>query len=434
VTVSKGRLVGRTVTLAVTGSIAAYKAVLVARLLLKEGARLRVILSRGATEFVGGSTFSGLTGEPAWTEIFDPTTGGERHVALAAESDLVAVVPATADVLARFAAGRADDLVAATVLCAACPVLVAPAMHPSMWHHPATARNVKTLRDDGRVEFVGPVDGEVASGDRGLGRLAEPDVIVERIVMRLTAKDLGGRRVVVTAGPTVEDVDAVRFVSNRSSGKMGFAIAERAAARGATVTLVAGPVTLATPTGVTRVDVRNAVELRAAVHAVLGPGLTHADVLVMAAAVGDFRAKTVTTGKLKRGKASDFTLELVQNPDILAEIGQERRAGTPLLVGFAVETGTDGDVIAFARGKLASKRVDMVVANHAAESMGREDNRVHLVGKTTATTLDVMPKRDVADRILDDVLTRLAGERAVTTPERAPAPKKSAPRRTKAKR
>jgi phosphopantothenoylcysteine decarboxylase/phosphopantothenate--cysteine ligase len=213
----KGRLAGRTVLLGVMGSIAAYKAVLVARLLLKEGARVRVILTAGGARFVGASTFSGLTGEPVLSEMFVPEEGGERHVALAAEADLVAIVPATADALARFAGGRADDLLAATVLCARGPVLIAPAMHPSMWHHPATARNVATLANDGRIELVGPVEGEVASGDTGLGRLMEPADIVERIVRRLAPKDLAARRIVVTAGPTVEDIDAVRFVSNRSS-------------------------------------------------------------------------------------------------------------------------------------------------------------------------------------------------------------------------
>lgn len=407
---SKGRLAGRTVLLGVMGSIAAYKAVLVARLLLKEGARVRVILTTSGARFVGASTFSGLTGEPVLSEMFVPEEGGERHVALAAEADLVAVVPATADALARFASGRADDLLAATVLCARGPVLVAPAMHPSMWHHPATTRNVATLASDGRIELMGPVEGEVASGDTGLGRLMEPADIVEHIVRRLATKDLATRRIVVTAGPTVEDVDAVRFVSNRSSGKMGFAVAERAAARGATVTLIAGPVSLPTPAFVTRVDVRSALELQATLKETLGPRLSRADALVMSAAVGDFRAKRTAPGKLKRGKTNDFKLELVQNPDILAGVGAARAGRLPLLVGFAVETGTDEEVIAFARGKLASKRVDLIVANHAAESMGREDNRVHLVDGQHVATMGVLSKRDVADHILDYVAGRLAGK------------------------
>ena len=421
---ARGRLAGRTVLLGVMGSIAAYKAVLVARLLLKEGARVRVILTASGARFVGPSTFSGLTGEPVLSEMFAPEEGGERHVALAAESDLIAIVPATADALARFAAGRADDLLTATVLCAGGPVLVAPAMHPSMWHHPATARNVATLSTDGRIELVGPVEGEVASGDSGLGRLMEPADIVERIVQRLCVKDLAARRIVVTAGPTVEDVDAVRFVSNRSSGKMGFAVAERAAARGAAVTLIAGPVPLPTPAGVTRVDVRSAIDLQAALERALGPRLSGADVLVMSAAVGDFRAKKPAPGKLKRGKAKDFTLELVQNPDIIAGIGAARVGRLPLLVGFAVETGTDEEVIAFARNKLASKRVDVVVANHASESMGRDDNRVHLVDTQHSATLGVMSKREVADQILDYVAVRL--ERvAASEGERSQPPRKS---------
>jgi phosphopantothenoylcysteine decarboxylase/phosphopantothenate--cysteine ligase len=355
--------------------------------------------------------------------MFVPDEGGERHVALAAESDLVLVVPATADALARFASGRADDLLAATVLCARCPVLVAPAMHPSMWEHPATARNVDTLTKDGRVEFLGPVAGEVASGDQGMGRLMEPPEIVEQVVLRLTQHDLDGVRVLVTAGPTVEDIDAVRFVSNRSSGKMGFAVAERAAARGAQVTLIAGPVTLPTPHGVQRVDVRSALDMQMAVHGVLGPALDGADVLVMSAAVGDFRSKKTTSEKLKREGKTELTLELVQNPDILAEVGAARRGPRPLLVGFAVETGTDKQVLGYARGKLKKKKVDLVVANHAGESMGREDNRVHLVYGGGDKSLDVLPKRDVADRLLGEIAA-LLGTKA----------SKGAARRSKAKR
>lgn len=397
------RLAGRRVTVGVTGSVAAYKAALVVRALLKEGARVSVVMTASAARFVGESTFAGLTGEPVVSDMFDASTGGERHVSLAAESDLVLVVPATADVLARLASGRADDLLTATVLCARCPVLVAPAMHPAMWANPATARNVATLGRDGHVELVGPVDGEVASGDHGVGRMAEPEDIVARAVARLTRRDLEGRRVVITAGPTVEDIDPVRFVGNRSSGKMGFALAEQAALRGARVTLVSGPVSLSTPPGVTRVDVRSALQMRAALTEAL-PG---AAALLMCAAVGDYRPKQVLASKLKRGKQGALSLELVQNPDLLSEIGAARRGNRPVLVGFAVETGTDDELVRYARDKLRAKHVDVVVANHAAESMGREDNRVLLVGESHVQALDVMPKRDVATCLLDWVRERL---------------------------
>lgn len=406
-------LAGKVVTLGVTGSIAAYKAVLVARLLVKAGARVRVVLTAGATRFVGASTFSGLTGEPVFSDMFAPDAGGERHVALASESDLVLVVPATADALARFASGRADDLLTALVLCARCPILAAPAMHPSMWAHPATRRNVATLHGDGRVAFIGPVEGEVASGETGVGRMAEPEAVVETASQMVGGsgngsapahgQDLRGKRVVVTAGPTVEDIDPVRFVSNRSSGKMGFAIAERAAARGASVTLIAGPVTLETPAKVDRVDVRSALEMQAALGRALGERRDDADVLFMAAAVGDYRPEQALSTKLKRGARKDLVLRLAQNPDLLAELGRARRGPRPLLVGFAVETGTDEQIVRYARDKLSKKKVDVVVANHARESMGRDDNRVLLVDGRAVTTIGPAPKIEIADGLLDRI-------------------------------
>ncbi len=222
-------LEGRTVVLAVTGSIAAYKSVEVARLLKKAGAKVLPVLTRSAEKFVGGVTFSGIAGVEVRTDMWDPSFSGELHVALADEADAVLVVPATADVLARFAEGRADDLLAALVLSAKGPVLVAPAMHPRMWAHPATRRNVRTLEADGRITFVGPVVGEVASGDVGLGRMAEPHDVVAALVLVVGPRDYAGLRVVVTAGPTHEPIDPVRFLGNLSSGKMGFAIAGEAA-------------------------------------------------------------------------------------------------------------------------------------------------------------------------------------------------------------
>jgi phosphopantothenoylcysteine decarboxylase/phosphopantothenate--cysteine ligase len=407
---------GRRVTIGVTGSIAAYKAVLLVRLLAKAGARVRVVMTTSARAFVGESTFSGLTGSAVLTEMFDATHGGEAHVELARSSDVVVIAPATADVLSRLAAGRADDLLTATVLCARCPVLVAPAMHPAMWAHPATARNVATLAKDG-IELVGPAEGEVASGDVGLGRLLEPEDLAERIAARLGGGDLAGTRVVVTAGPTVEDIDPVRFIGNRSSGKMGFALAERASQRGAAVTLIAGPVALSTPPGVRRIDVRSALDLRRELFATMGTGLSGADALLMCAAVGDYRAERIARQKLKRGDGG-LTLQLVQNPDVLSEIGAARRGKRPVLVGFAVETGTDAEIVDRARAKLARKRVDVVIANHAAESMGRDDNRVLIVDQRSADVLPALPKAQVADRIVDWLATRLAAGSAADAPRR----------------
>ncbi|HEX3598173.1 MAG TPA: bifunctional phosphopantothenoylcysteine decarboxylase/phosphopantothenate--cysteine ligase CoaBC [Polyangiaceae bacterium] len=400
-----GALQGRRITIGITGSIAAYKAVLLVRLLHKAGARVRVVMTRSAHAFVGESTLSGLTGQAVLTEMFDPNEGGERHVTLAQTSDLIVVAPATADVLSRLSAGRADDLLTATVLCARCPVLVAPAMHPTMWAHPATVRNIAVLEQDG-VELVGPAEGEVASGDTGLGRMLEPERIVERIAARFGSGELDGVRLVVTAGPTVEDIDPVRFIGNRSSGKMGFALAERASRRGALVTLIAGPVNLPTPPGVVRVDVRSANDLRRELFAALGKGFSGADALLMCAAVGDYRAEHIAGEKLKRTPAG-MTLRLVANPDILSEVGAARRGARPVLVGFAVETGTDAEIVERARQKLRKKQVDVVIANHAAESMGRDDNRVLVVDPKTTKALPPLPKPAVADEIVDWLAARL---------------------------
>ncbi|HEU4537013.1 MAG TPA: bifunctional phosphopantothenoylcysteine decarboxylase/phosphopantothenate--cysteine ligase CoaBC, partial [Polyangiaceae bacterium] len=291
---------GKTATLCVSGSIAAYKAAELARLLVGAGVRVLPVMTARAEAFLGAATLSGLTGEPVRRDMWDASFAGEMHVALAKQSDVIVLAPATADLLARLAAGRADDLLTALALVAECPVLIAPAMHPSMWGHPATRRNVAQLEADGRVRLVGPVAGPVASGDVGLGRMAEPSLIADEALALLGPRDLRGLRIVVSAGPTVEDIDPVRFLSNRSSGQMGFAIAKAAAARGAEVTLVAGPASLPTPAGVRRIDVRGALAMREALWKALGPALDGADVLVMSAAVSDFRPAEAHGEKRKR--------------------------------------------------------------------------------------------------------------------------------------
>ncbi|HEX3773724.1 MAG TPA: bifunctional phosphopantothenoylcysteine decarboxylase/phosphopantothenate--cysteine ligase CoaBC [Polyangiaceae bacterium] len=397
--VARKRFAGKRITLCVTGSVAAYKAALLVRSLLKDGAVVEVVLSRAAREFVGAATFSGLTGKRVYTDMFDAEEPGEVHVKLAKTSDLIVIAPASADVLSRLASGRADDLITALALSASCPVLAAPAMHPNMWSHPATLRNVETLHADRRVRFVGPVVGEVASGDSGLGRMAEPEPIATQISAIFAGISLSGKHIVVSAGPTAEDLDPVRFIGNRSSGKMGFALAERAAAFGARVTLVAGPVTLPTPPGVQRVDVRSAMSMRSALWQALAPDFSQADALIMTAAVADYRPAQSHSTKLKRSPNS-LELELVPNPDLLAEIGHARRDRKPVLIGFALETDTDERVIQLARGKLAEKRVDLVVANHAAESLGRDDIRVMLVSPTDCEPLPELSKEQAADRIL----------------------------------
>jgi phosphopantothenoylcysteine decarboxylase/phosphopantothenate--cysteine ligase len=397
---------GATVALCVTGSIAAYKAVELARLLVLAGAKVIPVMTVSAARFVGPLTLAGICGEPVVTDMWDASFAGEMHLVLARRADAVAVVPATADVLARLAQGRADDLVTALALCARGPVLAAPAMHPQMWHHPATQRNVAELASQGRVRLVGPDHGELASGEAGLGRMVDPATIAAVLAGMLSPNDFAGIRLVVTAGPTLEDLDPVRFLGNRSSGRMGFAVAQRAAERGADVTLIAGPVTLPTPHGVRRVDVRGALAMREALWDAMGPDLSNADALVMTAAVADYRPVEASGSKVKKSD-EHLTVQLVKNPDLLAEIGAARAGTRPVLVGFAVETEPGEALVAYARRKLAQKRVDLVVANQASESFGSEDNRATLVTADATEPLANMPKRELADIILERLRTRL---------------------------
>jgi phosphopantothenoylcysteine decarboxylase/phosphopantothenate--cysteine ligase len=404
-------LAGRTIALAVTGSIAAFKAVALARLLVQSGARVIPVLTHSGSRFVGGVTFATVTGHVAHQAMWDPSSARELHVEIAAESDLILVAPATADVLARFASGRADDLVTALVLCAKSPVLAAPAMHPRMWAHPATQANVAELARQGRVALIGPTYGVVASGEEGVGRMVEPPDIVAAVEAFFTPHDLDGLRVVVTAGPTEEALDPVRFLSNRSSGTMGFRVAERAALRGARVTLVAGPVSKPTPPRVERVDVTTARQMQEALTDALGSGPSRADVLVMAAAVADYRPADPSTSKLKRtGEA--MTLALVPNEDLLAQVGAARVGPHPVLVGFALETDDGAALVAHAREKLAKKKVDLIVANTASTALGGETSRAILVTSDTTRDLGSVSKAAVADEILDFVRDRLRGRRA----------------------
>jgi len=410
---TNGRLADKTVVLCVTGSVAAYKAAILVRLLRKEGARVVPVMTESASKFIGASTLAGLSGEDVIGDMFSPgpthvaAKGGEVHVNLGAIADAVLIAPATADVLARIAQGRANDLVTALVLCAKGRVLVAPAMHPRMWTHAATKRNVAELQKMGLVEIVGPAVGEVASGEHGPGRMAEPQEIVEALVLALTPKDIEGLRVIVTAGPTLEDMDPVRFLGNRSSGKMGFAIASRAAARGADVTLVAGPVRLETPPRVTRIDVRTALEMAKALGDLLGDSKKKpCDALVMAAAVADYRFATPSDAKLKK-TGDKVSLDLVKNPDLLAEIGAARKGLRPVLVGFALETGTRKEVVAEARRKLREKKVDVVVANEARYAFGGDDNEVSFVTENRDERLPRAAKVDLADALLDRIKSLL---------------------------
>ena len=381
----------RLTLLAVCGSVAAYKAVEVLRHLQRAGRDVQVIMTANATRFVGVETFEGLTSRRVHSDLF--TTGvGELHVDLARSAKQLVIVAATADVLARMAAGRASDLLTATALCFHGDVYIAPAMHPRMWAHPATERNVRQLQDDG-VRFLGPVHGVVASGDEGVGRLMDPAQIAHIL---LEPGDLKGRRLIVTAGPTVEDLDPVRFLSNRSTGRMGYEIARRALERGASVDLISGPVSLPPPRGAVVHRVRTALEL---LECLRQQCASPSDAVVMAAAVGDFRAREPSTSKIKR--AGGVQLDLVENPDIIRTIASERRSPSPRLVAFALETGTDEEVIASARAKLERKGVELIVANRADEALGTTSNRVHLIDSQHSKSLPVQSKADVADAILN---------------------------------
>jgi phosphopantothenoylcysteine decarboxylase/phosphopantothenate--cysteine ligase len=397
----------RTVVLCVGGGIAAYKACDLARLVVKGRGTVRVAMTPAATRFVQPLTFQALSGAPVLVDLFDPTAEmSYGHLALARMADLVVVAPATADLLARIRAGMADDAVATTVLAATCPVLLAPAMNTRMWRNAATVENVAALRARG-MHVVGPAAGELADGDVGEGRLADPAEIALAASRLLGNLDLAGRKVLVTAGPTREPIDPVRFISNPSSGKMGYAIARVAARRGAEVTLVSGPAQLEDPPGVKVVRVETAEEMARAVEREEA-GM---DLFVAAAAVSDYRPATTSPRKIKKGPG-DETLVLARTPDILAGLG-ERHAGRrdgPVLVGFAAETE---EVIARAREKLKGKRCDLVVANRVGgpgAGFGADTNRVALVSATELAEIEG-PKEKVAEAILDWILPVLEGRR-----------------------
>jgi len=397
---------GRELILGVTGSIAAYKAVYLLRELMRGGARVTVCLSEHAREFVGPLTFRTLSGRPVLTTLFDPQSDAAvEHVALAEQAAAVVVAPATANLLAKAAHGIADDFLTTVLLAARCPVVVAPAMDGGMWQHPAVVANVATLRARG-VTVLEPEAGALASGLNARGRLPEVDTIVEAVLGALTpTRDLAGERVVVTAGPTREPIDPVRYISNRSSGRMGYALAAAAARRGAQVTLVSGPTALTPPPPAVFVPVQTAEEMREAVlhHA------ERASIVIKAAAVADYRVRHPAEQKIK-GKR-DLTLELTPNPDILAEVAA--RAGGAFIVGFAAETH---DVVANARAKLQAKDIDLLVANDVSRrdiGFDAEDNEVLLIDRWGGgRALPRMPKRAVADVILDEILALRAAHPA----------------------
>jgi phosphopantothenoylcysteine decarboxylase/phosphopantothenate--cysteine ligase len=398
-------LEGTRVVLGVTGGIAAYKAAVVARLLVRAGAAVDVVLTHGATNLVGGATFAGITGRPTFTDVWErPET--VPHIALARGAAAVVVAPATAHLLAKAAHGLADDLLTSVLLGATCPVVLAPAMHTEMWEHPATRANAATLRSRG-VQLVGPATGELAGGDVGEGRLADPEEVVAAVRAVAGRRDLAGRVVVVTAGGTREHLDPVRYLGNRSSGRMGYAIAAEAARRGGTVHLVTGPVQLPTPAGVHRHDVVSAQDMQSAVVDLAGD----ADVVVKAAAVADFRPKAASEQKMKKAAGTPEVV-LEANPDILAGLGARRArdaADRPILVGFAAETQ---EPEAQGREKLERKGADLMVVNDVGASDAGfevETNRVVMLGRDgRRVEVPLTSKAEVAARLWDEIVALLA--------------------------
>jgi len=388
-------LEGKEIILGVTGSIAAYKAVEILRELSRRGAAVTVVMTESAQRFVTPLTFETLSRRPVLTDLFtleyDKQIG---HVVSAGRADLLLVAPATANTIAKFAHGLADDFLSNIYLSSTCPAVLAPAMDLEMYAHPAVQGNLGTLKARG-VSVVEPEYGELASGLIGSGRLAELSAILQAVEDLLHRQgDLKGETVLVTAGPTQEPLDPVRYLSNRSSGKMGFAIAEAARDRGAHVMLVSGPTALPTPPGVTRTDVTAAEEMY---HAVLDR-LEETTILIMAAAVADYRPSSQAAQKIKKREA--MTVELVRNPDILAEAG--RKKGSRTLVGFAAETE---ELIQNAREKLAKKNLDLIVANDIRVGFGGETNRVTILDRQgSVEELPELTKREAAHRILDRVV------------------------------
>ncbi len=399
------------VVIGVSGGIAAYKACEVVRSLTESGYDVRVIPTRAALKFVGAATWAALSGHPVSAEVWDDVDQ-VPHVRLGQQADLVVVVPATADLMARAAHGLADDLLTSTLLTARSPVLYAPAMHTEMWENPATAANVSTLRARGAV-VLEPAVGRLTGVDSGKGRLPEPDEIVavarDLLARKAAVPDLSGRHVVVSAGGTREFLDPVRFIGNRSSGRQGYALARAAAARGARVTVVAANVSLPDPAGTDVVPVVNAEELRDAVlHAA-----ESADAVVMAAAVADFRPRSYTAAKIKKtAERAVPVVELEQTPDVLAELGATRGRDGQIVVGFAAETGDEtGSVLEHGRAKLARKGCDLLVVNEVGPERGfeSEQNEAVILGADGSTTpVPLGPKSVLAHVVWDLVVERLA--------------------------
>ena len=392
-------LKGKTILLGVTGSIAAYKAANLASRLIKQHAEVHVILTENAAKFISPITFETLTGRKCITDTFDRNHPIEvEHISLAKKADLAIIAPATANIIAKMAYGIADDMLSTTLLACTCPVLVSPAMNTRMYEHPATQANLAVLKERG-VKIIEPSSGHLACGDEGKGKLPEPALLVDCILAEIACpKDLSGKKILVTAGPTREAIDPVRFITNHSSGKMGYAIAHAAALRGADVTLVSGPVSLAPPFGVKLVSITSAHDLFCAVTSVS----EEQDIIIKAAAVADYRPVTVSDEKIKKAD-NDLSLSLARTEDTLQYLGDHKPNGQ-ILCGFAMETS---DLESKARAKLVKKNLDMIVANNvkvAGAGFGTDTNVVTFITADSTEQLEIMSKERVAMKLLDRLI------------------------------
>lgn len=392
------------ILLIIGGGIAAYKSLELIRLIKKAGLDVRVVMTKAAHEFITPLTAAALSGDTVYTDLFDLTIESEMgHIMLSRQADLVVVAPATADMMAKQAQGLANDLASTLLLATDKRVLLAPAMNVRMWHHPATQRNLDTLKADG-VLFTGPDEGDMACGEYGLGRMSEPEAILAAIQFHISGGidgPLAGKKVVITAGPTFEPLDPVRGLTNRSSGKQGYAIAAKLAREGADVTLISGPVSLPTPVGVTRIDVETAQEMFDAAHAQLP-----CDVFIGVAAVADWRAKDIAAEKQKKAVENELSVTFVKNPDILESISKHLDLRPRLVIGFAAETQKLED---YAHAKLASKGCDAIVANNVSEGVfGSAHNQATLVDLDGFTPISGTTKADIADFLSAYIQKRIA--------------------------
>ncbi|MBS3670555.1 bifunctional phosphopantothenoylcysteine decarboxylase/phosphopantothenate--cysteine ligase CoaBC [Vreelandella boliviensis] len=414
---SASTLAGKRILLGVSAGIAAYKSALVVRLLKQAGCEVRVVMTDGAQAFITPLTLQALSGEPVRTSLLDPEAeAGMGHIELARWADLVLIAPATADLIARLVHGMADDLLTTLCLASEAPKLIAPAMNQAMWRHPATQRNVQQLADDD-WQLIGPAAGDQACGDVGPGRMSEPEEIFSAVSALFAAPQSHAPHVVITAGPTREPLDPVRYISNHSSGKMGFALAAAAVAEGAKVTLISGPVNLPTPQGVTRIDVESAEQMHTQAQR-LAP---QSALFIGCAAVADYRAAAPAEHKLKKQDDRDtLTLTLIKNPDIIASVSALPAKQRPLVVGFAAETQ---EIERYARDKLQRKGLDMIVANDVSQAglgFGSDQNAAWLLWRTPqgveSRSEVAQPKTQLATTIIRQALALLSTKAPTQTP------------------